>query len=225
MLVVIPARGGSRRIPHKALKLLGGRPLLDWAIDRARASGCAYVVASEDTEILCHAVSQGVEVWRRDPPTATDDAPDYSWARLLPVRYPEHGTFAILRITSPFLGPEQIQAAHHHLMGGHYSSVRCVTATPCHPAKMWTIDEHGIGHPVMHGHRPDGTPYHSAPTQTLPQVYLQTAGLEVTTRDTLRMTLAGGKIGLYEVSGPAALDLNTLDDWARAEEMAKTWTR
>ena len=224
MLVVIPARGGSKRIPNKALKLLGQRTLLQWAINRAQASGLAFVVASEDDAILQKAKDLGADLFVRDSSTATDGAPDYAWARELPGRYPEHGTFAILRITSPFLGQSHIHLAHKRLVDGRYTSVRCVTAAPCHPAKMWTVDARGIGHPVMRGHREDGTPYHSAPTQTLPQVYLQTAGLEITTRDTLRRTLAGGKVGLYEVYGPAALDLNTLDDWAKAEEIAQTWT-
>ena len=221
MLVVIPARGGSKRIPHKALKPLGGKPLLVWAIERARAY--PFIVATEDAEIARCAEAHGAEVWMRDPATATDDAPDYAWARDLPSRYPEHGSFAILRITSPFLAPEHIGRAWKILMDGPYSSIRCVTAAPCHPAKMWTL-HNGIGYPVMRGQRPDGAPYHSSPTQTLPEVYLQTAGLEITTRDTLRRTLAGGKVGLYEVSGIEALDLNTLDDWAQAEEIAKTWT-
>lgn len=222
MLVVIPARGGSKRIPDKALKLLGGKTLLQWAIDRAMASGYTFILATEDETIVAAATSD-CPVWWRDPATATDDAPDYSWVKELPARYPEHEQFAILRITSPFLSPLRIRHALDLLTSGRYSSVRCVTPAPCHPGKMWTQDAHGVGHPVMVGCRDDGTPYHSAPTQTLPPVYLQTAGLEVTTRETLRTSLAGERVGLLEVTGAEALDLNTMDDWAKAEEIAWTY--
>ena len=224
MLVVIPARGGSRRIPRKALKKLAGRSLLEWAIDRARASGYPFVVASEDTAILRAAKRLEAPTWKRNADTATDDAPDYSWARQLPRRFPRHRIFGILRITSPFLGGEHLEKAWSKYILSGYTSVRCVVKAPCHPAKMWTLNAKGIGRPVMKGRLRDGTPYHSSPTQALPKVYLQTAGLEIVSRDTLKTSLAGDNVGLYEVSGPAALDLNTLEDWAKAEEIAKTWT-
>jgi CMP-N-acetylneuraminic acid synthetase len=94
-----------------------------------------------------------------------------------------------------------------------------VTPVSQHPAKMWTVDG-----PVMEGARDDRTPWHSCPTQTLPPVYVQTAGLEVTTPETLAHSLAGHRVGIHIITGPEALDINTPEDWARAEEIAKTWT-
>src|SRR4051794_23056646 len=60
-LCLIPARGGSKRIPRKNLRLLAGRPLLVHAIDVARAAGLfeQIVVSSDDAEILALAAQCG----------------------------------------------------------------------------------------------------------------------------------------------------------------------
>ncbi len=225
MLVVIPARGQSKRIPGKALKELAGKPLIVWAIDRARATGYRCLVATEDKEIVRCVAGLGVDVWIRDPATATDDAPDYSWAKELRTRFPTIDRFAVCRITSPFLRlTTHLRPMLNTLNAGGYTSIRCVTPVSQHPCKMWRRTQTVRGVPVMAGKRKDRTPYHSAPTQTLPNVYVQTAGLEITRRTTLRYSLAGNRVAIHVVTGPAALDINTPEDWARAEEIAKTWT-
>ena len=73
-ICLIPARGGSKRIPRKNLRLLGGRPLLSYAIDNARESGVfdEIAVSSDDEEILALAESCGVSADRR-PEQFSDD--------------------------------------------------------------------------------------------------------------------------------------------------------
>ncbi len=53
-LGIIPARGGSKRLPRKNLSLLGGRPLVAWAIEAARGAKRLdrLVVSSDDEEVL-----------------------------------------------------------------------------------------------------------------------------------------------------------------------------
>jgi GTP:adenosylcobinamide-phosphate guanylyltransferase len=54
---------------------------------------------------------------------------------------------------------------------------------------------------------------------------VQTAGLEIIRRSTLESgSLTGDRLLPLFLEGPEALDINTPDDWARAEEIAKTWT-
>lgn len=63
-LGLIPAKGGSVRLARKNLRALGGKPLLQWAIESAREAGCLdrVVVSTEDAEIANAALAAGAEV-------------------------------------------------------------------------------------------------------------------------------------------------------------------
>jgi N-acylneuraminate cytidylyltransferase len=227
MVMIIPARAGSKRVDNKALRPLAGKSLVQRAIERARDAGYDPIVATESEAIRDEAIRWGAGYFMRAEWTADDGAPDYTWARELPARFPDELVFAILRITSPFLAASHADRMCEGLANGSYSSMRCVTPVQQHPGKMWLRGEDGAGTPVLEGQAAYAgrlDPFHSMPTQRLPLVYIQTAGLEVTTAATLRQSLAGTRVGLYPVEGPEALDINTPEDWARAEEIAKTWT-
>ncbi len=76
-VVVVPARGGSKGVFRKNLRMLAGRPLLAWtiaAIDSAQAQ-LRCVVTSEDDEILALAEGLGAEIVRRPKHLATDQSP------------------------------------------------------------------------------------------------------------------------------------------------------
>ena len=77
VLGFIPAKGGSTRFPRKNIALLDGRPLLEWSVDSARASGVidALAVSSEDDDVLdCAARLQVDHVLRRPIHLARDPA-------------------------------------------------------------------------------------------------------------------------------------------------------
>jgi N-acylneuraminate cytidylyltransferase len=63
-LAVIPARGGSKRIPRKNIKPFGGRPIIAWSIQAAIKSGCfsRIIVSTDDAEIAEVAIAHGAEV-------------------------------------------------------------------------------------------------------------------------------------------------------------------
>lgn len=72
-LGVIPARGGSRRVPRKNLRDLGGKPLVQWTVEAAQRSRLTrVVVATEDPEIAALAIRLGVEVVPQPLETALD---------------------------------------------------------------------------------------------------------------------------------------------------------
>lgn len=74
-LGVIPARGGSKRIPRKNLRLLAGKPLIQWTIEAAHAATkiTTLVVSTEDHEIGTVAAALGAYVVRRPDDLAGDD--------------------------------------------------------------------------------------------------------------------------------------------------------
>jgi pseudaminic acid cytidylyltransferase len=75
-IAIIPARGGSKRLPRKNIIDFLGRPIIAYTIDAARSSGCfeRIVVSTEDDEIADIAGKWGAEIDRRDPALATDKA-------------------------------------------------------------------------------------------------------------------------------------------------------
>lgn len=74
-IAVIPARGGSKRIPRKNVKPFGGKPMLAWAIEAARDSQCfdRIVVSTDDDEIAEVARDCGADIPFRRPPELSDD--------------------------------------------------------------------------------------------------------------------------------------------------------
>lgn len=74
-LAIIPARGGSKRIPRKNIKSFCGKPMIAWSIEAARLSGCfdSIIVSTDDDEIAQVARDQGAEVPFKRPESLSDD--------------------------------------------------------------------------------------------------------------------------------------------------------
>lgn len=116
-IAVIPARGGSKRIPRKNVKPFLGRPIIAWSIDAARAAGVfdAVLVSTDDDEIAAVAERCGAEAPFRRPAELADD-----FAPTLPVvahaiRWFEEQRGPVdlaccIYATAPFLQPEFLLA-------------------------------------------------------------------------------------------------------------------
>lgn len=76
VIAVIPARGASKSIPGKNIRPLGGKPLLAWSIDVARAVTeiDRIIVSTDDREIASVGRSFGAECFARPAHLATDEA-------------------------------------------------------------------------------------------------------------------------------------------------------
>lgn len=74
-LAVIPARGGSKRIPRKNIKPFGGKPMIAWSIAAVQQSGCfdRIIVSTDDAEIAEVAQAHGANVPFMRPPELSDD--------------------------------------------------------------------------------------------------------------------------------------------------------
>ncbi len=74
-IAVIPARGGSKRIPRKNIKEFAGKPMLAWAIEAAKKSNlfAHVIVSTDDNEIAQIARTQGAEIPFMRPPALADD--------------------------------------------------------------------------------------------------------------------------------------------------------
>lgn len=74
-IAIIPARGGSKRIPRKNIKPFCGKPMIGWSIEAARQSGCfsRIIVSTDDADIAQTAQEQGAEVPFMRPDELADD--------------------------------------------------------------------------------------------------------------------------------------------------------
>jgi CMP-N-acetylneuraminic acid synthetase len=99
---LIPARGQSKRIPRKNIKLLGGVPLLKWTVDAAiKLPVREIIVSTEDEEIAAVAKSLGVRVLMRPKELASDIAKDDGVINHFLDNYPAR-RIIYLRPTTPF---------------------------------------------------------------------------------------------------------------------------
>ena len=139
VLGLVPARGGSKGIPDKNLRLLAGRTLLEYAVDAASASGIVdRLVLSTDSDRIAEAGRRaGLDVpFMRPPALAQDDTP------MLPVI--EHALdelqrqgweaeiVVLLQPTSPLRMPAHIRAAVQQLRESGSDSVVSVVELPRH---------------------------------------------------------------------------------------------
>lgn len=117
-LVVIPARGGSKGVPRKNIKLLGGKPLIQWSIEAAREVFPDEVVSvsTDDEEIKKIAEQTGLKVpFLRPKELATDTAGSYEVLLHAVTFYEQQGyypdTLILLQPTSPFRTANHIKDA------------------------------------------------------------------------------------------------------------------
>ncbi len=119
VLAVIPARGGSKGLPGKNLRMLAGRPLIAWTIGDALASGCLdrVVVSTDAPDIAAEARRRGAEVpFLRPAELAGDATPTlpvlrHAVAELEAREGYRPGLVVALQPTSPLRGPESIREA------------------------------------------------------------------------------------------------------------------
>ena len=76
-ICVIPAKGQSKRIPGKNIRLFDGKPVIEYTIEAAFKAGCfdTVIVSTDDEAIAGVAIDAGAEVFDRDIETCADDAP------------------------------------------------------------------------------------------------------------------------------------------------------
>lgn len=146
-VAIIPARGGSRRLPRKNVALLAGRPLIAYTIDSARETGlfARVIVSTEDAEIAATAAASGAEVMARDAVLASDTAGVVEVCRdvLGRLAVPPQA-FCCLYATAALRRAEDIRAARRLLEPGVCDFVMAVTEYPKSPlqALVETDDGH-----------------------------------------------------------------------------------
>ncbi|MGM0429481.1 MAG: pseudaminic acid cytidylyltransferase [Pseudomonadota bacterium] len=135
MIAVIPARGGSKRIPRKNIKAFCGKPMIAWAIEAAKASGCFddILVSTDDDEIAEVSKACGARVSFKRPDNLSDDhtgtipvikhAIEWYEAHVKPIDY-----VCCIYATAPFLQPGDLKEGLKLVQKNHVDYAFSVTS-------------------------------------------------------------------------------------------------
>ena len=229
VLIIIPARSGSKGIENKNIRPFAGHPLMAHSI--TAAVFCRYasrvVVSTDSDEIAEVAKRYGAEVpFLRPAEMATDTSRDIEFCQHVLANIDgadAYGYIVILRPTSPIRPHGFIDAGVLKLMGTpDADSLRAVTDAPATPYKMWHRRGGRLA-PVLSD--PDIPEAYNAPRQELPQVYWQTGHLDVIRRETIENgSITGGYVLPFYIEPKYCVDIDTPKDFKNAEQVYKQFT-
>lgn len=222
LVVIIPARGGSKSVPGKNIRLLDGKPLIQYSVEYALLSGAvAHTVVSTDSlEIAETARVCGAEVpFIRPSVLGGDLVQDFGVMHHALLSLEKHygetiELMALLRPTSPLRPPGLIERALALLEDDpNASSLRSVVVSEEHPYRQW-IPKDG----AMVGYERSVKEPYNLPRQLLPAVYFQSGDLEVVRRRTLlHGSVSGDRVLPLIVDRDAKLDIDRFTDLQDAE--------
>lgn len=223
-LGVIPARGGSKGVPGKNNRPLGGRPLIAYTIDAARHSRLLshFLVSTDSPEIARVAVAHGAPVIERPSALATDEAPMVGvvrhaleeMERRLDCRF---DWVATLQPTTPFRAASDIDAAVELLREtGADSVLGVVRLYDAHPVRVKRIVG-GRLHPYAFDED------EASRRQDLPPAYIRNGAIYLTRRDVVdRGSLRGEEQVPFEMPAERSVNIDEPIDFLLAEAVLQT---
>lgn len=229
-IALVPARAGSQRVPDKNVRLLSGHPVLAYTIAAARESGvfAAVVVSTDSQDYGAIARHYGAEVpFTRPPEIAGDLSPDIEWVDYTLSKLRAQGRvydcFSILRPTSPFRQPDTIRRAWNQFLSAEgVDSLRAVEKCKQHPGKMWVVRQNRMT-PLL-PLTPAELPWHSSQYQSLPEIFVQNASLEIAWSRVVfeSRSISGTVLMPFFTEGYEGFDINDPIDWQRAQDLVET---
>ena len=214
ILVVIPARGGSKGIPRKNIRLLNNKPLIYYSINIAKSSEYVddVLVTTDDSEIALLAEKFGVNVIKRSEELSGDEVP------LDPVIYDamikqertthrEYDIIITIQPTSPLLKTDTLNKAIQKFENSNIDSVLSVVDDR---HLSWSYDEINKSYLPNYVERKN--------RQYLPKNFRETGAILATRRNfVLKDSRLGTNLDLIEVSRDESVDIDNYEDWWIAE--------
>ena len=222
-LIVIPARGGSKGIPHKNIKPLNEKPLIYYTIDVARAitTDENICVSTDDKEIISVVEDYGLKVpFVRPAELATDTAGTYEVLLHALDYYEKYGkhfdVLVLLQTTSPFRRADQVKEALN-LYSPKLDMVVSVKECAANPYYcVFEEDQNGY----LHVCKGNGDIFRR---QDAPKVYEYNGAIYVMNPEVLKATHMHKmtKRVKYVMDDFSSFDLDTMWDWKMAEMLMK----
>jgi len=221
-LAVIPARGGSKGIPLKNLRIFGGKPLVAWTIEAALAASCIdrVVVSSDHDGIKNLAYEYGVDVHDRPVSLAGDDIHAVYVVMSCLKFYTNAGNIinrtAMLLPTSPLRTGEDIESAFRILHEGSATSVVGVCKSNSPESNYRYIGEDNVLRPIKKVDK-----YEVQRQDISNPVYKVNGAMFVATREHMERfgSFHEGNPEAYVMNKINSIDINDLDDFRMAEAM------
>jgi pseudaminic acid cytidylyltransferase len=223
-IAIIPARGGSKRIPGKNVRDLVGRPMIAYTIEAACASRLfeRVVVSTDSQQVAKVAERYGAEVPFLRDPTLADDITPVSFATLDALQKVDptgerYDTVAQLMPNCPLRSAEDLQHSHAQFQAGESPSqisvIRYGWQNP-----WWAMRRDGkfVLEPLF----PDEMMQRS---QDLPELFCPTGAIWWASAEALRREKTfhmENRTG-WEIPWQRGIDIDTPDDWAMAEVLLK----
>ena len=217
-LIVIPARGGSKRIPRKNVRIMCGKPLICYSIENAKAlkeyMDVDVAVSTDDEELESIVEKRGVEVIKRPAELATDKV------TLDPVIYHavnymeekkccRYDIVITMQATSPTLKLETVKNAIDFFAHSEWDTV---ISAMNKPHLSWGVKDGRITKNYEK----------RLNSQELPANYLETGGFLITRRECVKETgRIGEKVNIFEIPEDEAVDIDTYSDWVLCENILK----
>ncbi len=223
ILWLVTARGGSKGVPRKNLREIGGRSLLAWKVAGARAAGALEIVLStEDTAIAAEGAERGCRILTRPVSLASDTATSASVVRhALEALWMATGTdlythVMLLEPSAPFTRPDQYQQAIAMAETRRADAVIGMRAVE--PSTLYTDevgDDGNINHIARTIHNMRDQRRQARPVEWTPSasVYLFRTDMFLRTGD----IYGGGKNYGLLCDRYSSIEIDTIDDLAFAE--------
>lgn len=215
-VAVIPARGGSKRIPHKNIRPLGGRPLLAYTVAAALGSGvfAEVLVSTDDEAVAAAAKAAGATVLERAAELADDHTPASSvTARVAEqLGLPDAQPVAQLLPNCPLRTAADVRASFMAFLAGGSPAQLSVTRYGWLNPWWAMTQDGGRLSPVF-------AEQLKARSQDLPTLYCPTGAVWWSTAGALRREgtfYMAGHTG-WELPWGRAVDIDDEDDWRLAE--------
>lgn len=214
VLAVVPARGGSKRVPKKNVKQLKGKPLIEWTLDEAYKSEMIdEVILSTDDDHIAEFANRGEIVVKRPEYLAND------WARSVDVildaiRFREGDIIVCLQPTSPFRTANDIDQAVKLYLGKKCESV--ISVVEAGQKQCWMMKNRGQYIYPVYGHK-----HVNRRSQDLSHVYIPNGAIYVSSRNYLMQyqSFYTDWILPYVMPPERSIDIDDFKDFEIAEQM------
>ena len=216
ILAVIPARGGSKGIPKKNIRLMYGKPLISYSINNAKNSH--YItdvfVTTDSDEIAEVAEEYGAEVIKRDESLSSDlvtlDPVIYHAKNCVEkIKNKKYDVVVTLQPTSPLLKVATLDNAIEYFIKGNFDTVISVINKP---HLSWGKKENKIV--PLYKERKN--------RQELPPQYFETGAFLIAKSDAVKInTRIGENVSVFEVPEEESIDIDDKNDWLLTENIMK----
>lgn len=226
ILGIIPARGGSKGVPGKNIKLLDGKPLLQYTSEIAMESQYLtdVILSSDDTQIITVAESLGVQVpFLRPEELAKDTIPTIDVIIHALQWYENQAVFfdavCLLQVTSPFRTVDFLDKAIEKFIASGCDSLVSVQKVPHEYNPHWTFEVNPEGNLKI----ATGEEKIISRRQELPEAYHRDGSIYIMKTEVLlqQHSLYGKSISFIESAPEFYVNIDTVDDWEKAEQMIK----